>query len=82
MSFFKLFYISASKVFSKLYQFIKVDEMLQEYELNKNVIESKLKSHTKKPKKVDEDLKNMDIILQLKGRSIINEYDFEKKIDP
>ncbi len=49
--------IAASKVFSELYEFIKVDEMLQEYELNDNVLESKLKSHTKQQKKVVEDYK-------------------------
>ncbi len=44
------FNIAASKVFSELYEFFKVDEMLQD-DLNDNVLESKLKSHTKQQQK-------------------------------
>ncbi len=71
------FNIAASKVFSELYEFIKVDEMLQEYELNNNVIESKLESHTKQPKKVDEDYKKHGHNIAIE-KIILNEYDFEK----
>ena len=41
------FNIAAIKVFNDLYEFIKVDEMLQEYESNNNVIESKPKKQKK-----------------------------------
>ena len=46
------FNIAAIKVFNDLYEFIKVDEMLQEYESNNNVIESKPK---KQKKQINED---------------------------
>ncbi len=61
------FNIAAIKVFSDLYEFIKVDEMLQEYELNNNVIESK--------KKINEDYKTL-------GRNIRIERVLLKKINP
>ena len=71
------FIIAASKVFSELYEFIKVDEMLQEYESNDNVIETIPTRPTKQSKKIDEDYKNHghNIVIE---RVILNEYDFEK----
>ena len=67
------FNIAAIKVFSDLYEFIRVDEMLQEYELNNNVIEetnnvieSKQKNKKNKKNKLMKIIKNLDTILQLK----------------
>jgi hypothetical protein len=51
------FIIASSKVFSELYEFIKVDEMLQEYESNDNVIETIPTRPAKQQKKIDEDYK-------------------------
>ena len=68
------FNIAALQVFSELYEFIKVDEMLQEYELNNNVIESKPK---KQRKQIDEDYKKFGNNIKIE-RVIINQYDFEK----
>ena len=68
------FNIAALQVFSELYEFIKVDEMLQEYELNNNVIESKPK---KQRKQINEDYKKFGHNITIE-RVILNHYDFEK----
>ena len=71
------FNIAAIKVFNDLYEFIKVDEMLQEYELNNNVIESKTK---KQKKQINEDYKKFGHNITIE-RVILNQYDFEKSIN-
>ena len=68
------FNIAAIKVFSDLYEFIKVDEMLQEYELNNNVIESKPKKQTKQ---INEDYKKFRHNITIES-VILNQYNFEK----
>ena len=80
------FNIAAIKVFTDLYEFIKVDEMLQEYESNyiesnNNVIEAKnivIESKPKKQKKqINEDYKKFGHNITTE-RVILNQYDFEK----
>jgi hypothetical protein len=68
------FNIAAIKVFNDLYEFIKVDEMLQEYESNNNVIESKPK---KQKKQINEDYKKFGHNITIE-RVILNQYDFEE----
>ena len=68
------FTIAAKKVFFDLYEFIKIDEMLQEYEENNNVIESKEKKHKKH---INEDYKKFGHNITIE-RVILNHYDFEK----
>ena len=68
------FNIAAIKVFNDLYEFIKVDEMLQEYESNNNVIESKPK---KQKKQINEDYKKFGNNITIE-RVILNQYDFEE----
>jgi hypothetical protein len=68
MSSTNIFNIAANKVFTDLYEFIKVDEMLQEYEsnyieLNNNDIESKQKNKKNILMKI---INFLDTILQLK----------------
>ena len=82
------FNIAAIKVFNDLYEFIKVDEMLQEYESNNNVIESNnnvielnnnvIESKPKKQKKqINEDYKKFGHNITIE-RVILNQYDFEE----
>jgi len=75
------FNIAAIKVFNDLYEFIKVDEMLQEYESNNNVIQSNnnvIESKPKKQKKqINEDYKKFGHNITIE-RVILNQYDFEE----
>ncbi len=71
--------IAAIKVFTDLYEFIKVGEMLQEYESNyiesnNNVIESKPR---KQKKQINENYKKFGHNITTE-RVILNQYNFEK----
>jgi len=75
------FNIAAIKVFNDLYEFIKVDEMLQEYESNNNVIQSNNNVIESKPKnqkkQINKDYKKFGHNITIE-RVILNQYDFEE----